>query len=246
MGKVARFILRRKGGKGWHWTDIVTWFWLAGGLIIMFGPAIWLVFSSFKTPAALAEFPPSILPYVTSQATVEGYDKPLMLYDAKMPDGSTRVLAEVRRIGLVAQMVDPKAPGEIVKVNINDRSPVRTMSFATNNYTEPFVHFDFLRYLWNSVFVTVVATLITLVVNSMAAFALSKYEFKGRSLAMLVILATLMVPLSVIMVPLYSIISALGLFNNLWGVILPTVATPTGVFIPVSYTHLTLPTILRV
>ena len=90
---------------------------------------------------------------------------------------------------------------------------------------------DFGRYLWNSVFVTVTATLITLVVNSMAAFALSKYEFRGRTLAMLVILATLMVPLSVIMVPLYSIISSMGLFNNLWGVILPTVATPTGVFI---------------
>jgi len=65
--------------------------------------------------------------------------------------------------------------------------------------------------------VTVMATLITLVVNSMAAFALSKYEFRGRSLAMLLILATLMVPLSVVMVPLYSIISTLGLFNSLWG-----------------------------
>ena len=80
------------------------------------------------------------------------------------------------------------------------------MSFATGNYTEPFAHFDFVRYLWNSVFVTVMATLITLVINSMAAFALSKYQFRGRSLAMLLILATLMVPLSVIMVPLYSII----------------------------------------
>src|SRR3546814_12537357 len=57
---------------------------------------------------------------------------------------------------------------------------------------------------------------------------------------MLVILATLMVPLSVIMVPLYSIISSLGLFNNLWGVILPTVATPTGVFILRQY-MLTIP-----
>ena len=114
------------------------------------------------------------------------------------------------------------------------------MSFAAENYTEPFTHFDFVRYLWNSVFVTVTATLITLVVNSMAAFALSKYEFRGRTFAMLLILATLMVPLSVIMVPLYSIVSALGLFNNLWGVILPTVATPTGVFILRQY-MLTIP-----
>jgi alpha-1,4-digalacturonate transport system permease protein len=240
MGRAVRFILRRRGGTGWHWTDIATWVWLIGGLLIMFGPALWLIFSSFKTPAALAEFPPSILPYASQQVTVEGYDKPLSLYTVTLPDGTSRTLAEVRRIGLFSQMVDPKAPADTIRVNINDRQPVRALSFATENYTEPFVHFDFFRYLWNSVFVTVMATLITLVVNSMAAFALSKYEFRGRSFAMLIILATLMVPLSVIMVPLYSIISSLGLFNNLWGVILPTVATPTGVFILRQY-MLTIP-----
>ena len=240
MSRAAQFVFRRRGGKGWHWTDIVTWIWLIGGLFIMFGPAVWLVGSSFKSPAALAEFPPTILPYITQKVAVAGYDKPLDLYEAKLPDGKTAVLVEVRRIGVVAQMIDPKDPKDIIKVNIKDRKPVRSMSFAANNYTEPFVHFDFIRYLWNSVFVTVVATLITLVVNSMAAFALSKYEFRGRGLAMLLILATLMVPLSVIMVPLYSIISSLGLFNSLWGVILPTVATPTGVFILRQY-MLTIP-----
>ena len=240
MSRIAEFIFRRRGRAGWHWTDIVTWVWLIGGLFIMFGPAVWLVGSSFKSPAALAEFPPTILPYVTQKLAVEGYDKPLDLYEAKLPDGKTAVLAEIRRIGTVAQMIDPKSPKDIVKVNIKDRKPLRTMSFATENYSRPFVQFDFLRYLWNSVFVTVVATLITLVVNSMAAFALSKYEFRGRALAMLLILATLMVPLSVIMVPLYSIISSLGLFNSLWGVILPTVATPTGVFILRQY-MLTIP-----
>ena len=240
MSRVAQFIFRRKGGKGWHWTDIVTWVWLIGGLIVMFGPAVWLVTSSFKSPAGLAEFPPTILPYMTQKATIEGYDKPLDLYEARLPDRSTAVLAEVRRIGVVAQMIDPKAPKDIIKVNIKDRKPLRAMAFSTGNYVQPFVHFDFVQYLWNSVFVTVVATLITLIVNSMAAFALSKYEFRGRKLAMLLILATLMVPLSVIMVPLYSIISTLGLFNSLWGVILPTVATPTGVFILRQY-MLTIP-----
>lgn len=137
-------------------------------------------------------------------------------------------------------MIDPQAPGEIVKVNIAERTPVREISFATENYTEPFLHFDFLLYLRNSVFVTLMATLITLVTNSMAAFALSKYQFRGRSFVMLLILATLMVPLSVILVPLYSIISAMGLFNSLWGVILPTVATPTGVFLLRQY-MLTIP-----
>jgi alpha-1,4-digalacturonate transport system permease protein len=194
MSAVTKFLFRRRGGKGWHWTDIVTWVWLIGGLFIMFGPAVWLVGSSFKTPAALAEFPPSILPYVTAQAKVEGYDKPLPLFDVTMDDGSVRRLAEVRRIGLVGQMVDPVALGEIIKADIKKRQPVREIGFATENYTQPFLHFDFLLYLRNSVFVTVAATLITLVVNSMAAFALSKYKFRGQTAVMLVILATLMVP----------------------------------------------------
>ena len=240
MSSVSAFIFRRRGGRGWHWTDVATWAWLISGVILMFGPAIWLVLSSFKTPAALAEFPPSLLPYVTEQATVVGHDKPLPLYNVTMPDGSTKALAEVRRIGLVGQMIDPQNPGEIIKVNIKDRAPVREVNFATGNYTEPFERFDFLLFLRNSIFVTVMATAITLIVNSMAAFALSKYKFPGRTAVMLVILATLMVPLSVIVVPLYSVIGTLGLFDSLWGVILPTVATPTGVFLLRQY-MLTIP-----
>ncbi len=169
-----------------------------------------------------------------------GYDKPLPLYNVAMPDGSNRVLAEVRRIGIIGQMVDPKQPGEIVKANIKDRTPVRQVEFAGGNYTEPFQRFDFFLFLRNSVFVTVVATAITLLVNSMAAFALSKYQFPGRTAVMLMILATLMVPLSVIVVPLYSVIGTLNLFDSLWGVILPTVATPTGVFLLRQY-MLTIP-----
>lgn len=240
MGSILRFLTRRRGGDRWHWTDVVTWVWLIGGLIVMFGPAVWLVLSSFKTPAALADFPPTLLPYVTQEATVPGYDHPLPLYNVTLADGKTVVMAEVRRIGIVAQMVDPKAPGAVLKVNIANRQPVEAVSFATSNYTEPFIHFDFLRYLWNSVFVTVMATLITLVINSMAAFALAKYKFRGQTAILIVVVGTLMVPLGVIMVPLYSMISTLGLFNSLWGVIWPTVATPTGVFLLRQY-MLTIP-----
>lgn len=240
MSRVSEFVFRRRGGKGWHWTDIFTWFWLVGGFILMFGPAIWLVNSSFKTPAALAEFPPTILPYVTAVAQVEGHERPLPLFEVTLEDGSTVVLAEVRRVGTVAQMVDPAAPGEVIRVNIRDRTPVRQVSFATENYVQPFLSFDFMRYLSNSVFVTVMATIITLLSNSMAAFALSKYNFRGRSTVMVMIVATLMIPLSVILVPLYSVITAMGLYNSLWGVILPTVATPTGVFMLRQY-MLTIP-----
>lgn len=233
------FLLGRRGGRGWHWTDVVTFLWLGAGVIVMFGPALWLVLSSFKSPAGLAEYPPTLLPYSAQTEVVEGYDKPLPLF-VVTDEAGTRTLAEVRRVGTVAQMVDPANPTEVQRVNIADREPARSIGLAWENYLDPFLRFDFLRYTLNSVFVTVMATLITLLTNSMAAFALSKYEFRGRSAVVVLIIATLMIPLSVILVPLYSIVSAAGLMNTLWGVILPTVATPTGVFLLRQY-MLTIP-----
>jgi alpha-1,4-digalacturonate transport system permease protein len=103
-----------------------------------------------------------------------------------------------------------------------------------------FGKFAFGTYLWNSVFITVVATLITLLINSMAAFALSKYRFTGQKTVFLLIIATLMVPPTIILVPAFLVISSVGLLNNLWGVILPAVATPTGVFLLRQY-MLTIP-----
>jgi alpha-1,4-digalacturonate transport system permease protein len=241
MTGLATFLTRRRGhGGSWHWTDIATWVWLIGGTILMFGPALWLVSSSFKGPAQLAEFPPTLLPYVQEVMAVEGHDEPLPLYSVTMEDGTTQVLAEIRRVGTNAQMVDPANPGERINVNIADREPLRRVGLALDNYVDPFLSFDFLRYLWNSVFVTVTATLLTLFTNSMAAFALSKYQFRGRDAVLLVIVGTLMVPLSVILVPLYSVVSTVGLLNSLWGVILPTIATPTGVFLLRQY-MLTIP-----
>lgn len=108
------------------------------------------------------------------------------------------------------------------------------------NYTEALARFPFLRYLFNSVTVTIVATLITLAINSMAAFALSKYRFRGRDLIFLSILGTLMIPLQVIMVPVYIVLSRLNMVNTLWGIIIPPAATPTGVFLLRQY-MLTLP-----
>lgn len=234
------FLGRRRGRKRPHVTDVLTYLYLVVGVLVMFAPVAWLVLSSFKTPSALLEFPPSLLP--TSQVTtrVEGYPEPLPLFDVVLPDGSSERLAQVRRIGIEAQMVDPVAPGEIIRVPIGDRTEVRQFKLAWDNYVAPLKRFNFLTYLRNSVVVTVVATLITLVINSMAAFALSKYKFRGRNAVFIVIIGTLMIPVSVILVPAYLVITKIGWVNSLWGVIIPGAATPTGVFLLRQY-MLTIP-----
>jgi alpha-1,4-digalacturonate transport system permease protein len=112
--------------------------------------------------------------------------------------------------------------------------------FTVNNYTEALEQFPFLVYLRNSVFVTFISTVLTLVINSMAAFALSKYRFRGRNALFMVILSTLVVPLSVIMIPVFLVIANLGMTNSLLGLIIPPAATPTGVFLLRQY-MLTIP-----
>ena len=235
LSEAGDFLTRTRGKKQLHWTDVFTYLYLTLGTLLMFLPVIWLVLSSFKTPAGLVRFPPDLLPYDVVTVPVPGYDEPLPLYDVQMADGSTRQLAQVRRVGLEGQMVDPNAPDEIIRVPIDQRSEVRTLRFAWENYTEPLQRFNFLVYLRNSVVVTLAATVITLIINSMAAFALAKYEFRGRQTIFVVIISTLMIPISVILVPVFLVITGIGWNNNLLGVIIPGAATPTGVFLLRQY-----------
>ena len=222
------------------WTDWFTYVYLTFGLFLMFGPASWLVLSSFKTEGALTEFPPSLLPMGQKMVAVPGEEKPKPVFRVKLPDGSTQELVELRRIGLTSNMIDPARPDDVKRVPIEARTPVREFHFATENYTELTGKFAFGTFLWNSVFITVVATIITLLFNSMAAFALSKYKFSGSKVVFLLILSTLMVPPTIVLVPNFLVVSELGMLNSLWGVIWPAVATPTGVFLLRQY-MLTLP-----
>jgi alpha-1,4-digalacturonate transport system permease protein len=240
MRTVLDYLTNTRGRKRLHFTDWLTYFYLLLGTVLMFGPVIWLIMSSFKPQSEILRFPPRFLPYRQETVTVPGYDAPLQLFDVILEDGTTRRLAQVRRIGIEAHMIDPAIPEEIIRVNIANRTPVESVYFGLENYREGVESFNFWTYLRNSVVVTVVATMVTLLVNSMAAFALSKYQFRGRDTILFITIATLMVPLSVILVPVFLVISEVGWTNDLLGVIIPGAATPTGVFLLRQY-MLTIP-----
>lgn len=240
-GGVAGFLLRRQGGKRLSAADVITYIYLGVGTILMFGPVLWLILSSFKPIEALYNFPPTFLPYRQETATVEGYDNPLPLYDVTMEDGSVKRLAQVARIGLVARMIDPATPDmKPISIDLQQRRAVERVHFSFDNYTGAIDRFPFVTYLRNTVIVTVAATLVTLLVNSMAAFGLSKYRYAGRDAIFLLMISTLMVPVSVILIPAFFVIAKVGWVNNLWGLIIPGAATPTGVFLLRQY-MLTIP-----
>lgn len=237
---MLRFLTRTSKPGRFGWSDAFTYLYLMLGIFIMFGPVLWLVMSSFKDRAELVRFPPRFLPYSQETVTIPGHDQPLQLFAITGEDGVTRELAQVRRVGLEAQMIDPANPDEIIRVHINDRTPIESVKFSLDNYIRGVQSFPFWTYLKNSLIVTIAATILTLFVNSMAAFALSKYKFRGRNAIFLITIGTLMIPLSVILVPVFLVITEVGWNNNLLGVIVPGAATPTGVFLLRQY-MLTIP-----
>jgi alpha-1,4-digalacturonate transport system permease protein len=242
MAEAWAFVSRRRGGIRADWTDWVTYGYLTLGVVVMLAPVLWVVLSSFKSEGNLMEFPPTLWPEAVKTAQVKGYARPLPLYEVRFSSG-TATLAQVRRVGIEAQMVNPAHPeAGLLTVPVESTTPIRRFHLGTENYEKLLVSAEgkIWSSIYNTVFITLVATAITLVMNSMAAFALSKYKFRGSDTALLAILATLMVPATIVLVPIYLIVSELGLVNSLWGVILPVISTPTGVFLLRQY-MLTIP-----
>ncbi|MGI3183890.1 carbohydrate ABC transporter permease [Nioella aestuarii] len=235
MGRAISFLTATRGKGRLHWTDWVSYTYLIMGVFLMFGPVIWLVLSSFKTPNELDRFPPRFLPYAQETAEVPGFDEPLLLFTVTEGEYAGEVVAQTRRAAGRAEVVLPVDPENRIRLQANQLEPIEHIAFATENFTSLFERFNFLRFFWNSTFITVTATLLMLLVNSMAAFALSKYEFRGRTSVLLLVVGTLMIPQTVVLVPLFLIVTELGMFNSLWGVIIPGAATPTGVFLLRQY-----------
>jgi len=97
------------------------------------------------------------------------------------------------------------------------------------NYPAAYATVRFTRYFVNSAIVTGCVTLINIALSALAGYGLAKYRFRGRQALLLLILATLMLPLEVIMVPLYLTVERLGWLNSYQGMIVPVAANALGV-----------------
>jgi len=99
------------------------------------------------------------------------------------------------------------------------------------NYNEVwFGEHPFATYYWNSIKVSVLTTLLSLVVSSMAAYAFSHVNFKGRNLLFVIVLMTFMIPTHAILVPQFLIFRWLNLFDSHLGLILVGSFSALGTF----------------
>ncbi|HBA68758.1 MAG TPA: sugar ABC transporter permease [Lachnospiraceae bacterium] len=111
---------------------------------------------------------------------------------------------------------------------------------TTDNYVRLFDK-PAMQWLFNSVFIALMSMALTCLTAAMAGYALAKKRFVGRGLLFTFLVCAMALPKQVVLVPLLKEMSFLGLHDNIWAVILPTVGWPFGVFLMKQFSE-TIPT----
>lgn len=89
----------------------------------------------------------------------------------------------------------------------------------------------FSRYLFNSIVITIIVVFVSVLISSMAAYVLSKTEFRGKKWGLELNNAALMFVPTAVTIPRYLVISVLGMENTILAHILPLLAMPVGLFL---------------
>ena len=116
-------------------------------------------------------------------------------------------------------------------IDINAKVPVWfPMNPTMGNYDKLFAKPAFL-WLFNIVFISAMAMILTCITAALAGYALGKKRFYGRTILITIIICAMALPKQVILIPLLREMSALNLYNTIWAVIFPIVGWPFGVFL---------------
>lgn len=116
-------------------------------------------------------------------------------------------------------------------IDINAKVPVWfPMNPTMGNYDKLFAKSAFL-WLFNIVFISAMAMILTCITAALAGYALGKKRFYGRTILFTIIICAMALPKQVIVIPLAQEMKLLHMSDTLWAVILPTVGWPFGVFL---------------
>lgn len=85
-------------------------------------------------------------------------------------------------------------------------------------------------YFWNSIYICVLTTVISLFTSALTGYIFAKFEFAGKNVLFTAILATMMIPFTVTMIPMYLLFSKAGLVDHHLAIILPSLYNTFGIF----------------
>ncbi|WP_420595191.1 carbohydrate ABC transporter permease [Deinococcus sp.] len=99
------------------------------------------------------------------------------------------------------------------------------------NFVEVYNTFSLGKYIWNSISITLMTVVGTLVVSALAAYPLARFRFPGKTIIFSVIIATLVLPGETTFIVNTLTLRAMGLLGTHVGVVIPTIAAAFGIFL---------------
>lgn len=102
---------------------------------------------------------------------------------------------------------------------------------TVNNYARVLTRYPYLSWYWNTIVYTLLSVASVLLFSAMAAYALSKFRFRGREIFFTLILSTMMIPSEMLIIPWYVSAVGLGLRSSLAGLLFPGLISAFGVFV---------------
>ncbi|NLM86857.1 MAG: carbohydrate ABC transporter permease [Clostridiales bacterium] len=103
--------------------------------------------------------------------------------------------------------------------------------FILDNYQSVFEKTPIWNWFLNSLCTSTLVTVVMLFTSSIAGFVFAKYSFKGKQVIFWFIMATMMVPAQTTMIPSFLIIQRLGLYDNLFALVVPSLVGGFGIFL---------------
>ena len=104
-------------------------------------------------------------------------------------------------------------------------------AWTLDNYTSLFQRLPIGRELLNTIVFAGAVTIISVFFDSLAAYGLSRVDFKGRGILLAVLIATMMIPAMALLIPVCKLLGSMGLVNSYLGIIIPRMAEGGGIFL---------------
>lgn len=99
----------------------------------------------------------------------------------------------------------------------------------------------YLTWLWNTLIYAVLGGIGSTVISALAGYGFARFRFRGSNALFSVVMSTLLVPISALALPLFLVYAKVGLVNSVWGMILPSVVSPIGVYLMRAYIDASVP-----
>ena len=105
----------------------------------------------------------------------------------------------------------------------------KNLSFKS--YTELLSMYNIFKNMFNSLFYASITVLVSLIVNSLAGYALAKFRFPYKNAILIFIIALMIVPMESAILPLFLVVNKMGLINTLLGYLLPGFVNVMNIFL---------------